>query len=107
MDRSDAASTAAAAPERRARYERDRAAIAIDEVAELRHDLDAAQRMTAHVLDSLEVAQKEAAEARGALAELQQKYDALLETRLVRYTAPMRRAYGVVRRHARPTTDTA
>ena len=42
-----------------ARYQRDRAAITAEEVAALRGDLDAAQRITAHALDELERARDE------------------------------------------------
>jgi DNA-binding protein H-NS len=51
------------------RHERDRAAIAREEVAALRDELDAAQRLAAQALDRVAIAQAEAAEARKALAE--------------------------------------
>jgi hypothetical protein len=53
----------------RARHQGDRTAIALEEIAALRDELDAAQRLAARALDRLVVAQAEEAEARSLLEQ--------------------------------------
>jgi FkbM family methyltransferase len=87
-----------------ARRESDRADMALEQTFRLRDDLDAAQRITAQALDLLEEAQRDAAAAReavGELEELRRAHDALLDTKLYRYTAPFRRLYGRLTRRLR------
>jgi hypothetical protein len=87
-----------------ARLHADRAEIAFDQVSQMRDDLDAAQRITAQALDALRAAQRDAAAAHAAAAELDElrrAHDALLDTKLYRFTAPIRRLYGRLTRRLR------
>jgi FkbM family methyltransferase len=88
---------ALAEAETKARRYHDRMAIALDDVAALRAELDASQRMTARALTEMEEAQRDAAAARQLAEDARGEVDKLLGTRLLRYTAPLRRAYGRVR----------
>ena len=90
----------------RARHQSDRTAIAVEQIAALRDDLDAAQRLTGRALDRLVVAQAEEAEARGMLEEARAAHAALLATRRPRWTSPLRRLRGAAsRRTTRPHPD--
>lgn len=80
-----------------ARRGADDAAIAFEECAKLRDDLDAAQRLTSQALDALEAAARDAASAREELGALQAEHDALLKTRLHRYASAVRAFAGRLR----------
>jgi FkbM family methyltransferase len=80
-----------------ARHGADSAAIAFEECSVLRDDLDAAQRLNAQALDELGAAQRDATNARSEYETLAAQHAALLDTRLYRFTAPIRRLYGRVR----------
>jgi FkbM family methyltransferase len=80
-----------------ARREADRADIAFDQVSQLRDDLEAAQRLTAQALDALGGAARDAARVRAEVDKLTAEHAALLNTRLYRFTRPIRRLYGRLR----------
>jgi FkbM family methyltransferase len=84
--------------ERNARHYHDRLAIALDEIATLRSDLDAVQRFYAWELRKLEAKQQAAAAAEAESAKLREELAAVRNTRLYRYTSSVRRAYGALRR---------
>lgn len=97
-DELDAATAATNAAAANARRYHDRLLIALDDVARLRDDLDAAQRLTTQSLRDLEDRQRTAAHARATTEQLRAEIEALRSTRLYRYTAAFRKAYGFVRR---------
>jgi hypothetical protein len=98
-----ASAPAATSAEAGARHQHDRATIALEEVAVLRNELDAAQRLGAQALAEADVARGQAAEARAMAERLQSEVDALHNARLYRYTSPIRRIYGAVRRRRSST----